>query len=299
MGRRRRRQIPEYVDNHERWLVSYADFITLLFAFFVVLYSTSRVSAGSFRVMSDSILDAFEVPHQGVNDGASGAAARSDLEDQERAGQEGVNPLVAPLRKAASGDDAGDVGAAVVESGREGPASNSPYGDDAFAVKEVNAVATALEDALGELVAPDVMGIRRNPTWVQLKIPASLLFPSGSRVLLSSASSLLERVADTLRDLPNAIEVQGHTDNRPLRNGLFDSNWELSAARSVVVARALADLGVDPARLSATGFAGYHPIEDNATAEGRAANQRLVLNISTTGLGDTDIQALQRQVDDG
>lgn len=295
----RRRRMPEYVDNHERWLVSYADFITLLFAFFVVLYSTSRVSSGSFRAMSDSILDAFELPNQSLATGERGEAARSDLEASDQSRQSGENALMSPLRRAATGDDAGDLGAAVVESGRDGPTSDPIEGADEYAVREVNAIATALEDSIGDLVAPSVTGIRRNPTWVQIDIPSNLVFPAGSRVLLNDAVPLLQRFADILKDLPNEVEVHAHTDNRPLRNGLFESNWELSAARAVTVAKQLAEMGVDPARLAATGYAGYRPVSDNATEEGRAANQRLVLHIRTTSLSDADVADLQRQLNDG
>jgi chemotaxis protein MotB len=96
-------------------------------------------------------------------------------------------------------------------------------------------------------------------------------------VLLNSAVPVLAALAENLREIPNEINVEGYTDNQPIRNGLFPSNWELSAARATAVVRALEREGVDPARLSATGYGENRPVGDNATEEGRAQNRRVVL----------------------
>lgn len=292
----RRRRMPEYVDNHERWLISYADFITLLFAFFVVMYSTSRVSTGGFRVLSESILDAFDLPRSSMDQRDTDDAARSLLESTEDSRLTGENPVMIPLRRAADGLDEGDVGAAVVESGPGGIRTDEPVGDtDApTPVDQVKAIATALEDTLGELVAPDVVGIRRSPRWLEISIPSKLVFPTGSRVFLNDAVPLMARIAESLQALPNEIDVQAHTDDQPIRNGLFTSNWELSAARAAAIAGLLVDAGIDPARLSATGYAGSRPIDDNTTDAGREANTRLILQVRAEGIDRVQGAALQQ-----
>jgi chemotaxis protein MotB len=255
MARRRR---PEPIDNHERWLISYADFITLLFAFFVVMYSTSAVNVGSFRVLSDSIVRAFGLP------GVTFAPDRLDGSESLSADQgSAVSPEGArvPLQAAANQEAA----TAAVQTG------------EIQAREEINGVATALQAAVGDLVAPEGLAISANSKWLEIKIPARMLFPSGSRSLLASSIPLLQRLAETLATLPNELVVQGHTDDQPIRNGQFPSNWELSTARAAAVARVFEEEGIDPARLSAVGFGPNRPVAANDSEEGRAENRRVVV----------------------
>lgn len=268
MGRRRR---PEPTDNHERWLISYADFITLLFAFFVVMYSTSAVNVGSFRVLSDSIVRAFGMPGvsfdperprgEGVN------SARIGIPDAETASDVRVPMQAAANQQASSSEQA-------TRSG------------DIKATDEVEGVRNALQSAVGDLLAPDRLVVSANQKWVEIKIPARMLFPSGSRSLLASSIPILNRLAETLAVLPNEIVVQGHTDNQPIRNGLFPSNWELSTARAAAVTRVLSDAGIDPVRLSAAGFADNRPIATNETDDGRTENRRVVILVRSTALSE-------------
>ncbi|EAQ98424.1 flagellar motor protein MotB [Congregibacter litoralis] len=256
-----RRKPPESVDNHERWLVSYADFITLLFAFFVVMYSTSAVNVGNFRVLSDSIVRAFGLPGVSYDpsrpDGDGTQSSRIGLPqlDAER------DAVRVPLQAAAN-------------SASTNP--NAALGD-IQAEEEIAGVETALQSAVGDLVAPDRLAITGNDKWLEIKIPARMLFPSGSRSLLASSIPMLQRLAETLGGLPNEVVVQGHTDNQPIRNGQFPSNWELSTARAAAVARVFEDEGIDPSRLSAVGFGPNRPITDNLTEESRAENRRVVI----------------------
>ncbi|MFT4767478.1 MAG: chemotaxis protein MotB [Glaciecola sp.] len=254
-----RRKPPESVDNQDRWLVSYADFITLLFAFFVVMYSTSAVDVGNFRVLSDSIVRAFGLP------GVSYDPSRPDG-DGAQSSRLGMPQLTAqseqvrvPLQAAANID------------------STTAALGDVKAEEEIAGVEMALQSAIGDLVAPDRLAITGNDKWLEIKIPARLLFPSGSRSLLASSIPMLRRLAETLRALPNEVVVQGHTDNQPIRNGQFPSNWELSTARAAAIARVFEDEGVDPAKLSAVGFGPNRPIADNESDEGRTENRRVVV----------------------
>jgi chemotaxis protein MotB len=119
--------------------------------------------------------------------------------------------------------------------------------------------------------------VSANSKWVEIKIPTRMLFPSGSQALLSDAVPMLRALAETLREIPNELVVQGHSDNRPIRNGRFPSNWELSSARAAAVARVFEEEGIDPARLSAVGFSSSRPVADNDSEEGRTENRRVVV----------------------
>ncbi|EED30899.1 OmpA/MotB domain protein [gamma proteobacterium NOR5-3] len=254
-----RRKPPESVDNHDRWLVSYADFITLLFAFFVVMYSTSAVNVGDFRVLSDSIVQAFGLP--GVSF------------DPSRPNGDGTSSSRLGIPQAAVADEAPRV---PLQSAANARTPEAALGDIA-SEQEMTGVEAAVQTSIGDLIAPDRFAVTGNDKWLEIKIPARMLFPSGSRSLLASSIPMLRRLADTLKALPNEVVVQGHTDNQPIRNGQFPSNWELSTARAAAIARVFEEEGVDPVKLSAVGFGPNRPIADNASEEGRAENRRVVV----------------------
>ncbi|MEM9758528.1 MAG: flagellar motor protein MotB [Pseudomonadota bacterium] len=251
----RRRRMPEHVDNHERWLVSYADFITLLFALFVVMYSTTQARKEGVDALSDAILEAFNLPVTIV----SQEQEPEELADLIASRKDEMDPSeLVPLRPPPD------------ELGTEGPEA---------AAADVDTVADALEASVGELAVADEVNIRRTNLFVEIDIPAGMIFPSGSRVLLNDAVPLLQSLAEGLAAIPNRVGVQVHTDSQFIDNGLFESNWELTTGRAAVLARELVDLGLDPARISATGFAEFRPVADNSTDEGRASNRRIVLRI--------------------
>ena len=263
-----RRRPPQSTENHERWMVSYADFITLLFAFFVVMYSTSATRNGDFRVLSDSIVRAFGLPGVSINPTRRNESGSQAVplgipmpEDSPGAG------VQVPLRAPVVDEDAA--------GGLAGPGARQR-------MQDAQGVALALQHALGDLLAPDRLALSNNDKWVEIKIPARMLFPSASQALLADAVPMLRALAATLREMPNDLVVQGHTDNQPIRNGRFPSNWELSTARAAAVARVFEETGVDPARLSAVGFSSNRPVADNATEVGRAENRRVVVLVRTS-----------------
>jgi chemotaxis protein MotB len=130
--------------------------------------------------------------------------------------------------------------------------------------------------------------VRRTDLWIEVEIRADLLFPSGSAQLSPAATGVIDELAGVLAPLPNAVRVEGHTDNVPIRNAVFFSNWELSAARAGSVVRMLAGHGVGPQRLAVVGLGEEHPAQSNDTSQGRNANRRVVVVILSTGLTDTD-----------
>lgn len=259
----RRRKLPELTDNHERWLISYADFITLLFAFFVVMYSTSAVNRNSFGALSDSIVRALGLPGialEVAKPGDTGSAAIPLGLPNREADEARRVPLLAAANDALA--EAADAGQPLQGAGEVQPDAG---------------VDQALQSSLGDLIAPDRLALSVDSQWLEIRLPASVLFPSGSRALLSDALPLLDRLGEALAELPNEVIVQGHTDNEPIRNGLFPSNWELSTARAAAVVRVLEEAGIDGSRLSAQGYGSTRPISDNDSDEGRSENRRVML----------------------
>lgn len=255
----RRRRLPETTDNHERWLVSYADFITLLFAFFVVMYSISTVSDGSYRVLSDSIVAAFNNPRLALEPVQVGDPVRSSVRMIESPDALSAPPVFVPFRPDLIRRDGDEGGARELKDG------------------SLRDIAGGIEERVSDLIEDRTVAVRRSDEWVEIQIQATLLFPSGSRVLLSGAVPVLLNFADILGRVPNPINVAGYTDNRPIRNAEFTSNWDLSAARAAAVVRLFEANGIDATRLSATGHGENYPVADNTTEDGRAANRRVVL----------------------
>ena len=255
--RGRRRRLQEPAENHERWLISYADFITLLFAFFVVMYSISTARDGSYRVLSDSIVRAFSAPLLPLGQQNPGAVPRPEARRAVTPASEGA-PVMIPLRPELLRGE-----------------SQSSAAERASA--ELNELAGAVESRVPELIDDELISVQRNESWLEIEIKAQLLFASGSRVLLAEAVPILEGFASMLREAPNRINIEGFTDNVPIRNGRFPSNWELSAARAATVVRLFEANGIAPERLSATGYGEHQPVASNDTAEGRARNRRVVL----------------------
>lgn len=243
-----------------RWVVSYADFITLLFAFFVVMYSISSVNDGKFRVLSDSMVTVFNEPsHRPVPIDLGGSP-------------EPVETVTAKtLEEVAVGDEA------------EFDPEIKPLDlDETVSVRERvdRAMAPFLEDT-------DVT-VREGELWVEVELPSELLFASGRADLSAEAPPFVQRMAAALRGVEMPIRVEGFTDNVPLRGGRFDSNWQLSAARAAALVDRFTTDGIDPTVMSAIGFGEFHPVASNDSEQGRRRNRRVVVAIAkhpTVGLG--------------
>ncbi|HEX8873588.1 MAG TPA: flagellar motor protein MotD [Nitrosospira sp.] len=258
-----RRRKPEEHQNHERWLVSYSDFITLLLALFVVMYAISQVNEGRYRVVAGSLVTAFgsqpNQPHR-----QSVAITTPDS----------LTPLSDPV-----------VGSMV------GSAGDSMR--DYLEAKKVRRIAEAQrrQQKKMEIIARDVMAafdslfksghvrVSQSDQGVRVEIDASVLFAPGQAVLQDDSSKVLESVAQVLKNADYAIQVEGHTDNIPIVTEKFPSNWELSAVRASSVVRLLIDHGVDATRLTASGFGENRPLESNESEEGRRLNRRVTLMI--------------------
>ena len=246
----RRRKKDEEHENHERWLVSYADFITLLFAFFVVMYAISSVNEGKYRVLSDSISSAFRsVP---------GTTAGAMVQVNPSA----PVPVTIPFKKPQVTNIKTDVAR---QQNRE----------------TLRTKAKEIMEALAPLVQQGQVRVTEGALGITVEINASVLFDSGEARLQLTALRALTAVGQILATTDFPITVEGHTDNAPINTPLFPSNWELSGARAASVVRLFIETGVDPRRLTATGYAEQRPVADNATVDGRQRNRRVAINMES------------------
>jgi chemotaxis protein MotB len=247
---RRNRKRPHV--NHERWLVSYADFITLLFAFFVVLYSTSQVDNKKMVQVSAAIHGAFQEL------GAfSGSAQGSPLKVEAAP----PAPTQATLPPAQTAGELGESKAA-----EEGV--------------DVDRLKRELEGALGDQIKRHEIEMRVTPEGLVVSLREVGFFASGTAELLPDGQAPLARIARILNAKGFQIRLEGHTDNKPIHTARFKSNWELSTARATQVVAILVErYGFDPMQVSAAGYSEYRPIASNATEDGRKINRRVDLVI--------------------
>lgn len=277
-----RRKHAEPPENHERWVISYADFITLLFAFFVVMYSISSVNEGKYKVLSDSLVSVFNKKQAG--------ARRLEVIDQKGgAPVDRLIPLPIPGDFPAQEDYKYTVEGLFDDA--ENPAIKD--GPEKGEVNELGKISEEIAVAFQGLISEELANIRTTKDWIEIDIQSSVLFPSGSATLSSQAVAIINRVAKILATYENPIQVEGYTDNKPIETRQFPSNWELSASRAAAVVRILENQNIEPTRLSAIGYGEHHPIADNNTEEGRAKNRRVSIIISKTKSQDDITEAAQ------
>ncbi len=216
---------------HERWLITYADLITLLLVFFVVMYSISKADEAKFAKLNASLQRAFNVVVL-----------------------EGYDPTAL--------------------SGQPGGASGNSVIDDFIAIRnDLGQLAISRLPATG-------LDVRVNREGILITISGALLFPSGRADLRPESLPVLDRIAQHLRRIPNEVRVSGHTDNIPPDSPIYPTNWELSTARAIAVARYFSEAwGIAPARLAAVGYGEYRPVADNSTRDGRMRNRRVEIQI--------------------
>lgn len=275
-----RKKKHEEHENHERWLVSYADFITLLFAFFVVMYSISSVNEGKYRVLSDALVAAFRSPAKSMEPIQIGSPARSRHDISPDLSQKPLIPGKSPKPTFAAGAEKEGLEKGATQNiseiaGRGGVTSQ----ELARAQTSIQKMADAIEKAMASMISQDLISVQRNELWIEVEINAKVLFTSGSADLQPDALLILQELAAILVPFTNPLRVEGFTDNRPINTLSYPSNWELSAARSARVVHLFTKAGIEPRRMAAIGYGEFHPIADNQTEEGRAQNRRVVLVI--------------------
>lgn len=252
--------------NHEAWAIPYADLMTLLLAFFVVMYAVSVVNEGKYRVMSNSIIEAFN--------GSSHVIAPMP---QTRAQPHNVDPAIA---SPASQPGAATIPVSVPIPGRpqmvrvvDSRTAASPTTEK----RNLDMIRDQVVRALQPLIDKQMVIVRKTTSWLEVELRTDILFPSGVAKLSPEANDVLNSMASILKPFPNTVRIEGYTDDRPINTALFPSNWELSAARAASVARLFTEQGVDPTRLGIMGWGEYHPNADNATEDGRNRNRRVLI----------------------
>jgi len=253
MSRKKRHE--EHV-NHERWLVSYADFITLLFAFFVVLYSSSQVDKRKVGKLSLAIQVAFQ--QMGVFETSNTKLPLSTTEPMPFQDVQSIENVVRSE----------DLQRFVQPA--KGALSNAVLPGEIMDIQE------QIEKALAPEIQRHVVELSERREGLVISLREIGFFESGSAALRSSSQDSIDRLAKILVDRTESLRIEGHTDNVPIHNAQFQSNWELSTARATeLIKMFIGRYQFSPARLAAAGYAEYHPVDSNSTAEGKAHNRRV------------------------
>ncbi|MEH6649238.1 MAG: flagellar motor protein MotD [Motiliproteus sp.] len=248
MTRRYRERAPE--TSADRWVVSYADFITLLLAFFVVMYSISSVNEGKYQVLSESLSGIFLGVDQSFEQIAVGdLSLRNPNRDIGLLEQQ---PMQEPGR---------------IEGGEQQG-------------QELLQIQSDAKARFQELIADGEISVSANKLWLEIEIGSGVLFESGRAAPNQNADALLEGLATILKPYNNPLQVEGFTDNQPIQSDRYPSNWELSAARAAGVVRILAYFGVDSKRMAAIGYGENRPKVSNRSARGRSKNRRIVIIVA-------------------
>jgi len=276
-------------ENHERWLITYADMITLLMVLFIVLFSIGQVDLAKFQALKHSLNTSFGGASPKVNavvNGGSGVlTAGSEVN--------GAAPGGSGATGAPTDSSQAEVALVQVKNGAgtsSGSGSSSGSGGSAAAQAEqavLTGAETKIEQALTNKGLQDAVTFRTEVRGLVVTVVTdNVLYPLDSAVLQPEGRAVLDALATALAALPNNLSVEGHTDDTPITGGPYPTNWELSAARATAVVRYLIDAHhIDPNRLSATGFADTRPLVPNTSTTNRALNRRVeivVLNNQTS-----------------
>jgi chemotaxis protein MotB len=239
----RKRQHPEH-ENHERWLVSYADFITLMFAFFVVMFASSQTDKARAQRVSDSVKDA-------LDKGGVAAAVHEIL------------------------------GGTVDEKGKgnaqmKGPGGSQKVSAQPAVLAELLPSMQYLNKELQAEINDGKIEMHLEPRGLVLSLRQAAFFPSGEDTIDPKTYPIVEKIAQTIRALHNSVRLEGHTDSVPIHTARFHSNWELSAARSIAMMELLSErFEIPRQRMAIAGYADTAPVDSNDTQEGRAHNRRV------------------------
>lgn len=243
MRRRRRRSTPEEHENHERWLVSYADFITLLFAFFVVMYALSSLNEGKYRVLSNSLVTAFRSSE------SSGGGTMVMPNPQLTS----IRPTLRPK--------------SAVQMKRDAEA------------ERMKTIAREITRVMSPYATQGQIAVIETDRGITVEINDSLLFSPGRAELAPAAEQAIRGIGSVFAAAEFPVTIEGHTDNIPISTVLFPSNWELSAVRATTVLRVMMSAGVSADRLTAIGYGDQRPVAANDSTEGRARNRRVAIQL--------------------
>jgi chemotaxis protein MotB len=247
----RRQQIDDG-PRSDRWVISYADFITLLFAFFVVMYAISSVNEDKYKHLTEALSGVFMGADRVVDAGINTVGGQSNS---------GFGIFI-------GGKTDIDVPEVTI---------SPPDQEETDALK---ALQEEMEVSFAKLINDGQIKVTGNDLWLSIELRSNYLFPSGGALPNIVADELLEQIAQMLKGRENPIHVEGFTDNQQISTDAFPSNWELSSARAAAVVRLLAYFGVEPERMAAVGYGEFQPAYSNRTAEGQRLNRRVLIVVS-------------------
>ncbi|MBW4965171.1 MULTISPECIES: flagellar motor protein MotB [unclassified Pseudoalteromonas] len=270
MMRRRLGRSAQKSQHTERWLVSYADYMTIMFAFFVVMYAIAINKEENFQILSDSLEQVFDKSARVYSQQGTGVEGTGILTDR-----------VTPEKELLYGES--------INKEEQGPELLDGQSDTSniqqkYLGKPLDSLLTKLQSALIDEIRDGEANLELHQDWLIIELSSGMLFSSGSAVAHSRAKQVVKIVKDIIEPVDNYIRVRGYTDDETIRNEIFRSNWELSVARATSVLVELESLGINSARMAIEGYGQYSPFAENNTEEGRAENRKVVIALSKYGL---------------
>lgn len=272
----RKKKHEEHV-NHEGWAIPYGDLVTLLLAFFVVMYAVSSVNEGKYRILADSLVAAFHGAPRAMEPIQVGPF-------QVRADEEiptGLPRSLVPFE--VDRNRGSDLEGEEARQRGEHAEGRGPSGADDFDTPDdmewvlIERLEDEVVTAMAPLIEADLISVRRVSYWLEVEINTNFLFASGSATVAPDAVPVIRQLATLLHNAPVRLQVEGHTDSVPISTAQFPSNWELSAGRAASVVHLMSAYGIEPARMAAIGYGEYRPVADNNSAEGRRKNRRVLI----------------------
>jgi chemotaxis protein MotB len=268
--RRRLGRSAQKSQHTERWLVSYADYMTIMFAFFVVMYAIAINKEENFQILSDSLEQVFDKSARVYSQQGTGVDGTGILTDR-----------VTPEKELLYGES--------INKEEQGPELLDGQSDTSniqqkYLGKPLDSLLTKLQSALIDEIRDGEASLELHQDWLIIELSSGMLFSSGSAVAHSRAKQVVKIVKDIIEPVDNYIRVRGYTDDETIRNEIFSSNWELSVARATSVLVELESLGINSARMAIEGYGQYSPFAENNTEEGRAENRKVVIALSKYGL---------------
>jgi chemotaxis protein MotB len=239
--------------NHERWIVSYADFMTSLLATFVILYAVSTVNHSKFQQMSEALSTAFKGTEISIKDSGLAAAHKAPFDNMP-------TPIHTPITTR-------------IPQVRHLPSALRRHVERR--TEMLNDAYRKLTTLFAGMISKGEVRVSLQALGVVIDINAVVLFDSAQAELSPGAQTLIDQVAGILAPLNYPIQIDGFTDNAPIHTAQFSSNWDLSAARAISVVKRFVLNGIDPSLLVGAGYGEYHPVASNDTPEGRAMNRRV------------------------
>jgi chemotaxis protein MotB len=257
--------------SRERWLISYSDYMTLMFALFVVLYATAIIEDEPFSVLSESIEKIFKI-----------------TPNQDKA----ISlPIVASEPALNTANEKTKLNPSVAENDSVNVVNNLPNRPLGSSLEEIG---QTFKDSLKVLTDNSAVKLQQDMDWLTIELNSGLLFPSGSASPSYSAKVVIGHIAESLAQIDNLIEIRGYTDDLAINTEIFSSNWQLSAARAASITNLLQDNKIDKSRLSIKAYGENQPVASNETREGRAQNRRVVIAVSKYAL-EEEIERLENK----